>query len=177
MKAIITDFDGTLFDTQFANFEAYRRSFRDAGLSKLFGVRFDVLMKELCVPLELQEYIKERKAKHYEDLVKENFIKPNTQLLDFIEYEHSNGTKTAIASTARLKNIQTVLKHFHKENLFDAIISGEEVKHPKPLQDAYIKALVQLKVNATDAIAFEDTKIGVIAANHAGIKCIKIAIE
>lgn len=181
MKAIITDFDGTLFDTRRANFEAYRTALEDAGYvlseetyNKLFGVRFDDLMRYLSVAPDLWETVKKKKAENYRKQV--HLIRVNEDLLKFLESEHSNGVRIAVASTARLENIRTVLKHFVIENLFDCIVSGEDVEHPKPFPDVYMKALEKLHMKSEDAIAFEDTDIGVASARNAGIKCIKVII-
>lgn len=184
MKAIISDFDGTLFDTRDANFLAYQDAFVSVGLrldradyTRLYGLRFDMLMDNLNVLPQFREQIKKTKAIQYAMYVKQGYVKPNKNLLDFIESEHNNGIKTAIASTARLENMKTILDYFGKNDLFDVIVSGEDVEHGKPLPDVYIKALTKLHITADDAIAFEDTNIGVTAANHAGIKCIKITTE
>ena len=184
MKAIISDFDGTLFDTAEANFLAYQDSFRKNGLTltkedynRFFGLRFDSLMNALNVPYELHKKIKIDKAEFYLERIRYNYVNPNINLLRFIENEHNNGIKTAIASTASACNVKAILEHFRKTHLFDVVLTGEDVEHGKPDPDVYLKALEKLNVSAEDAIAFEDTPIGMLAAERAKINCINIAIR
>ena len=61
--------------------------------------------------------------------------------------------------------------------MFDVVLTGEDVEHGKPDPDVYLKALEKLNVSAEDAIAFEDTPIGMLAAERAKINCINIAIR
>ena len=56
IKAIITDFDGTLVDTFEANLRAYQQAFADQGLSltsdtyrECFGYRFERFMRCRCI--------------------------------------------------------------------------------------------------------------------------------
>lgn len=69
IKAIITDFDGTLVDTFEANFLAYHEAFKSVGKElteieyrKCFGLRFDDFMREMNVKdKDIQMIIKEKK--------------------------------------------------------------------------------------------------------------------
>ncbi len=73
IRAIITDFDGTLVDTFEANFHAYEEAFRLNGLMitrsqyrDCFGLRFDAFMQYMGISDDnLKSRIKKEKARVY----------------------------------------------------------------------------------------------------------------
>lgn len=73
IKAIITDFDGTLVDTFEANLRAYQKAFHEVALEltadryrECFGYRYDRFMQEMGVTDNtVAETIKELKKQYY----------------------------------------------------------------------------------------------------------------
>lgn len=180
IKAVISDFDGTLVDTFEANYLAYQRAFAEIGyhLSRetyraCFGLRYDKFIEK--VGLEKNDdtrKVRDLKAKYYPQYFEH--LKVNKTLVAFIRSFHSDGGKTAIASTARRENLMAALKSIGAENLFDVILCGEMVENGKPNPEIYNRALNLLQVDATEALCFEDTEIGIEAAKAAGVPVMKI---
>jgi HAD superfamily hydrolase (TIGR01509 family) len=52
---------------------------------------------------------------------------------------------------------------------FEAVVSAESEAHDKPAPHVYLAACARLGVDPSDAIAFEDSAIGVQAATRAGL--------
>ena len=180
IKLLITDFDGTLVDTFEANYNAYNKAFESVGYSlsrsdyrKCFGMRFDSFMGSIGVSDSGdREKIKDLKAEFYPDYF--NFLKLNRPLVEFIRLFHKQGGKTAIASTARGKNLNNVLEHFGLKADFDLILAGEHVKEGKPNPEIYNTVLSITEVKPENALVFEDSEIGCKAAAAAGIAFIKV---
>jgi beta-phosphoglucomutase-like phosphatase (HAD superfamily) len=81
----------------------------------------------------------------------------------------------AIATTTSRRNIESLLAvtlGLNAHGDFEAIITGEDVAKKKPDPEAYRLALARLGVSADEAIAFEDSKNGVVAARGAGLQVI-----
>jgi HAD superfamily hydrolase (TIGR01509 family) len=57
---------------------------------------------------------------------------------------------------------------------FDAIVTSDDVAHPKPAPDLYLLACERLGVDPTDALALEDSPSGIAAAKAAGLTCIAV---
>ena len=57
---------------------------------------------------------------------------------------------------------------------FQAIVTADDVEHPKPAPDLYLLACERLGVAPHDAIALEDSPSGVSAAKAAGLACIAV---
>jgi HAD superfamily hydrolase (TIGR01509 family) len=180
IKAIITDFDGTLVDTFEANFTAYCLAFKLYGLEisreqyhACFGLRFDAFMDAMKIDdANLRSNIKKEKARVYPNCF--NYLKPNVTLIDFIRKAKVSGVKTAIASTAQRGNLMNVLNYLMLEGLFDIIIAGDAVKEGKPNPEIYLTSMALLEVSPTETLVFEDTEVGLMAAERSGANVFKI---
>ncbi len=82
--------------------------------------------------------------------------------------------KVAIASSSRMPHITLVLSHLNKHYYFDAIVSGDGVKHGKPAPDIFLQTAEQLDVKPSNCLVLEDASSGVIAAEAAGMKVIAV---
>lgn len=174
IKAIITDLDGTLVDTFEANYEAYMLAFKryyyeiGYGLSRsqyqsCFGLRFDAFMDYMKVYDEkLRANIKKEKARVYPMCF--SSLKPNNTLIDFIKKAQMSGVKTAIASTAQRNNLLNVLNHLGITDIFDLIIAGDAVKEGKPSPEIYLTSMKMLNVFPEETLIFEDSNVGIQAA-------------
>lgn len=180
IKAVITDFDGTLVDTFEANLKAYQYVFARMGLMlteekyrECFGLRFDRFMEIAGIGDEsVANRIREMKRECYPDFF--GYLRPNRALMKLISAFKTSGGKTAIASTASRKNLTSAVRYLHIENLFDLIYAGQDVKEGKPSPEIYVKAMAQLGVSPTDTLIFEDSEVGVLAAQRSGAHLIKI---
>lgn len=53
--------------------------------------------------------------------------------------------------------------------LFDAVVAAEDVSHPKPAPDPYLRACALLGAEPARAVALEDSPLGVRSARAAGL--------
>ena len=180
IKAVICDFDGTLADTFAANYHAYQKAFDEQGLTlteeayrAAFGLRYDDFMRRMDIQdPQIAQSIRERKKELYPQYFR--FLRPNKQLLDFVHSMHNSGVKTAIASTARKENLQNVVAYLGIEKDFDMIQSGNDVRHGKPDPEIYVRVMEALQVSPEETLIFEDTEIGLQAAQASGAECIQV---
>lgn len=180
IKAIITDFDGTLVDTFEANLRAYQEAFFQVGrvltaekYRECFGYRFDRFMREMAVndvfiATKIKEYKKEVYPKYFEYLI------PNNKLIELISTFHQMGGKTAIASTARKENLMNAINYLSIAKHFDLIYTGVDVNQGKPSPEIYLKAIDALGVNPDEVMIFEDSPVGFQAAKESGAKYIPV---
>jgi putative hydrolase of the HAD superfamily len=59
-------------------------------------------------------------------------------------------------------------------DFFDAVICKEDVPAIKPAPDLFLAALDTLQVQPQDAVIFEDSAHGVLAANRAGVRVVLV---
>ena len=180
IKAIITDFDGTLVDTFEANYLAYKHVLNSLGIEltresyrACFGLRFNEFMEHIGVKnITLKDQIKKEKAKAYPLYFDK--LSLNCPLLNFLLFMKHNGVKIAIASTARRENLINVLNYFDITDVFDEIFTGESVTYGKPHPEIYILTMDKLGVNESETLIFEDSEVGIQAADRSGASVIKV---
>lgn len=174
IKLIISDFDGTLVDTQEANFLAYRDVLKATGYeltfaeyAECFGLRFDEFMRRLGISdVEVMKNIRIRKAEVYPRHFHK--IKINRNLVCFIESFRRSRGKTALASTAARRNLDNVLAFTGLNGLFDLIVSGDEIKKPKPDPSCYLQVMKRFNIQPHECLIFEDAPVGIEAAAASG---------
>lgn len=183
IKAIITDFDGTLVDTFEANLRAYQKSFAEVGLvltperyRECFGYRYDRFMQEMDVKdKSVANRIKELKKQYYPEFFE--FLRPNTALIQLISSFKEMGGKTAIASTARKENLMNAVNHLDIATHFDLIFAGIDVKQGKPNPEIYQKTMAALGVTPQEVLIFEDSQVGIEAAKGSGANYMIVSPE
>lgn len=99
----------------------------------------------------------------------------------FVKTLSERGFKLAVATTTKRANIdiyETVNPHIAPElafsNVFDAILTRENVSRIKPDPEVYHLALETLGVRADEALVFEDSLPGLRAAHAAGIQTVVV---
>lgn len=180
IKAIITDFDGTLVDTFTPNLKAYQRAFSDVGLTltaedykKCFGFRFERFMAAMGISdNKICMAIKERKKEYYPQYF--DYLRPNKALIDLIRSFKQMGGYTAIASTARRDNLLNALNYLDITDCFDLIYSAEDVTEGKPSPEIYNKTMEKLRVAPGDTLIFEDSEVGLQAAEASAANFLKV---
>lgn len=183
IKAIITDFDGTLVDTLEANLKAYQEAFYSVGLQlteekyrECFGYRFDRFMSAMGIfDDSVATKIKEAKKNAYPKYF--DCLKPNSPLIELIDSFHKMGGKTAIASTARRENLMNAVNHLGIANSFDLIYAAQDVKQGKPSPEIYLNAMSELNVKPDEVLIFEDSPVGFEAAKASGAKYIPVTTD
>jgi len=134
----------------------------------------EVLRTEFQLPISQDEGSKKLTQK-----IVEGYNNPSLQLFpgtaDLIKALHkTNEYKLAIASSSPKVAIKTMAKHFELEELFDVLVSGEEVKNGKPAPDVFLRTAAVLNVAPTNCVVLEDAPNGIRAAKAAGMKAITV---
>ncbi|WP_044656255.1 MULTISPECIES: HAD family hydrolase [Bacteroides] len=181
IKAIITDFDGTLVDTFEANFRAYQEAFASIGETltperyrECFGYRFEHFMLEIGInDVAKVNAIKKAKKEAYPKYF--DSLRPNKVLISLIETFKVMGAKTAIASTARKENLMNAATFLGVDKHFDLIFAGVDVKEGKPSPEIYLKAMETLGVKPEETLIFEDSQVGIDAAKGSGAQCMVVS--
>lgn len=179
---VIFDMDGLLFDTE----RIYRESWE--ALAPVFGqipnpkvpeavcgVSGSLLKKiilDYYPAIDADAYI-DACTQRVRDVLSHHVpMKPGVrQMLDYLKKNH---VKTAIASSSPRAIIIRNLSLTGLTDDFDAIVSGEEVRHGKPAPDIFLAAAAMLNAAPADCLVFEDGLHGIEAASAAG--CLPVMI-
>jgi HAD superfamily hydrolase (TIGR01509 family) len=189
LHALIFDVDGTLAETEELHREAFNQTFREfdlpwhwdqdryRALLKITGGKERMLAHAASLgiddfdPLPLHK----RKTALYNEKLAQGAIALRVGVEALIRRAKEKSLRLAIATTTSRENVETLIRVTlggDPHHWFEAISTGEDVAIKKPDPEVYQLALSRLALEADQALAFEDTKNGVLAARGAGLDVI-----
>jgi HAD superfamily hydrolase (TIGR01509 family) len=171
--AVVFDFDGVLADTDVCWRAAYERCLQRRGREldlmtskELVGASVSSAAERLGVPVE--ELGTELEASFRNSPIVAN-VGVKTLLRGL-----SGQLPMAVATNGPERLVRLGLVRIGVSKAFSVLVSAEHVANPKPAPDVYVAACVALGVDPSDAIAIEDSKVGVQAAASAGMTVISV---
>ena len=60
------------------------------------------------------------------------------------------------------------MEYFKKKELFDLILTGDDIKKSKPDPEGFLTAMKYFEIEPKDTLIFEDSPVGIEAANKSG---------
>jgi HAD superfamily hydrolase (TIGR01509 family) len=179
-SAVVFDNDGLLLDTEEAWTRAEQTLF--AGLGREFTVEHKrtLIGSSRSLAAEKLETILERPGDgealmdELHELVMEEALQgvaPRPGALALLERLTDAAIPLAVASNSERAFLERTLggAGLLHDGPFAAIVSANDIEHPKPAPDIYLEACARLGVAPGDAAALEDSPIGVASAAAAGM--------
>lgn len=180
INALLFDFDGTLLDTN----ELIIQTFL-AVLGEHFPGRFEREDILHFIGPSLEQTFTSIDPERVTELA-EQYRAINKQLHDELVTEYdgvaetlrllkARGLKMAIVSTKRGANIKRGLKLMGIEDVFDHIISMDEVSNPKPDPEPILLALEKLEASKDEALMIGDNFHDIEGGKNAGVRTAGVA--
>ncbi|MGC4378071.1 HAD family hydrolase [Fictibacillus sp. Mic-4] len=186
IKALVFDFDGLIVDTETKIFQAIEEIFEQHNCKlplelwqTCIGTKdsfdpFDYLEGQIMRSVDRDDLRIKHRTRALELLENEQ---PLPGVEDYLKAAKELGLKIALASSSTRK---WVTEHLTKLNLisyFECIKTADDVENVKPDPALYLEAVKCLGVKPEEAIAFEDSANGSLAAKRAGLYCVVIPNE
>ncbi|MHC1770324.1 MAG: HAD family hydrolase [Flexilinea sp.] len=177
LKSVLWDMDGTIIDSSELHYESWRKTFQEINVeithekfTETFGSN-----NHLCIASFLGYEPDELLFQKLSFLKESQFrklapfhAKPFPGVINWLKYFKEKHIKQAIASSAPLENITTVVKAFQLEQYFDVIVSGIDLPS-KPAPDIFLKAAHLLNCEPKYCIVIEDSTLGLLSGRSAGM--------
>ena len=193
VKALIFDVDGTLAETEEVHRAAFNAVFCEHGLPwqwdqetyrRLLTVTGgkERIRAWLAEPgaggVELSDAdiaaMHAEKTAKFGDLVDAG-IELRNGIAGLIETAQATGIRVAVATTTTRANVERLCRSVWDRtapDVFEVIVAGDDVPRKKPDPVVYVTALGLLELAPGDALAFEDSRNGVLAAKGAGLRVV-----
>ncbi|GAA5784648.1 haloacid dehalogenase [Chitiniphilus shinanonensis] len=95
-------------------------------------------------------------------------------LLELLDWLAAEGLPCGVATSTRRRIAEHHLAQTGILQRFAQTVCGDEIEHPKPAPDIYLKAAGLLGVAPGECVVFEDSNFGVQAAHTAGCRVIMV---
>lgn len=196
LEAAIFDVDGTLADTErHGHRVAFNLAFEHLGLpdrwdEELYGEllhvpggrrRLDHHLSARGMPeperARLVPALHEAKNRYFVQLVRQRRVPVRPGVCRLLDELAAAAVRVAVATTGSRSWVTELLDRLlgpDRAGRFAAVVTGEEVSHPKPDPEIYRLALGRLGCGPAGAVAVEDSGPGLRAAKAAGLACLVV---
>jgi HAD superfamily hydrolase (TIGR01509 family) len=188
IRALVFDFDGLILETETPAYQAWVEVYREFGheLPKDLwldyigreGGWFDALayLEGLTGPLADRTAIELRRDARKTELVMA--ATESAGLRALLADARSRGLRLAVCSSSTPKWVLGHLDRLGLRAFFDHVQCRDRPDlRAKPAPDLYLAACAGLGVRPDEAIAFEDSRNGMLSAQAAGMRCVVVPNE
>jgi HAD superfamily hydrolase (TIGR01509 family) len=182
--ALVFDFDGLILETELPIFLSWQELYQQHGLELPFE-KWEVNIgtaEETFDPAselrmhtgggaELEEKFLRRWDREMELIGNQP---PLPGVLDYLQDARQMGLKIGLASSSSCRWVEGHLQRLGLRKFFDSVHAKDDVRLTKPDPALYRSAVEALGVAPGQALAFEDSRNGIIAAKEAGLYCVAV---
>jgi HAD superfamily hydrolase (TIGR01509 family) len=184
IRALIFDFDGLILETEGPSYQSWEAVYRSFGLSLPFSTwstiigttqgPFDPrqeLQKQVQGNVDWEAVELQRQANE-QALIEAQPVLPG--VVPYLQDARRLGMKIGLASSSSCRWVMSHLTRLGLDVCFDCIRGADDVQYVKPDPELYLSVLNGLGVGADEAIALEDSPLGIQAAKRAGVYCVAV---
>ena len=188
VRALIFDFDGLILETETPAYQAWVEVYRELGheLPKALwldyigreGGWFDALayLESLAGPQPDRDALQTRRDTRKTELVMA--VAETAGLRELLTEARERGLKLGVCSSSTPAWVNGHLERLGLRTFFDHVQCRDRPEvRAKPAPDLYLAACAGLGVRPREAIAFEDSRNGMLSAQAAGMRCVVVPNE
>lgn len=185
VQAVVFDMDGVLIDARLWHYEALNQALEIFGAEidstehqeRFDGlptrVKLDLLTAEGRLPSHVHSLVNRVKQERTLRIAAAN-NKPNLQHLVLLGWLKSRNIKLGVATNSIRLTTNYMLRSASIVDMFDAIVTNEDVEKPKPNPEIYLESAKRLAVLPQDCLVVEDSETGATAAMAAGMTVLRV---
>jgi HAD superfamily hydrolase (TIGR01509 family) len=187
VRALLFDFDGVLWNSEAAGYQAWHETFASFGEEFPLEV-FAAYVGSLDSPDPMDELERRlgrvvdrdaaqvRRRARLTELI--DALQPLPGVEDYLREAKDRGLATAIVSTNHVDWISEGLARMGIDDGWRFVESADgDHERAKPLPTLYLAALERLSLRPHEAVAIEDSPNGIRAAKDAGLFCLAVPTE
>lgn len=179
----IFDCDGTLADSMVVHHRAWLRALAAHGAT--FDFNWDLfvsragmtlpqtvseLNSQFGIALDATSIIKTQRGEYERELAS---VQPIAEVVE-LALRVAKTRPVSVASGGERPIVQRTLELIGLRQTFPVIVTAEDVKFGKPAPDMFLLAAERMGVPAADCVVFEDSVLGIEAANRAGMASVLV---
>jgi len=178
LKAVLSDIDGTLVESNWLHAAAWRDAFARMGIHleleevrRQIGKGGDELIP-VFVPWWKRRQVEEPLKRYRKFIFEADYmgkVKPFSRVRELLQRMKQTGLKVALASSSKKDELEVYKKIANIEDLVDDNTSADDADRAKPHPDIFQATLDKLGVKAAEALALGDTPYDAEAAGKARV--------
>jgi HAD superfamily hydrolase (TIGR01509 family) len=184
IRALILDFDGLILETEGPSYQTWEEVYRFFGLSLPFSTWSTIIgttQGEFDPQRELQKQVKgevdweaveARRQAAENTLLEAQAILPGVE--QYLRDAKRLGIRLGVASSSSSEWVTRHLSRLGLLGCFDCVCTADDVERVKPDPELYLTVLERLGIRSDEAMAFEDSPLGIQAAKRAGLFCVAV---
>jgi HAD superfamily hydrolase (TIGR01509 family) len=193
LRAIIFDFDGVISDSEILHLEAFNEVLFKYGIEitredyyrEYLGLTDVDCFKALAAEggLKVENHEIGNLVKDKNEIFEEK-VRTDSRIIEgvrgFLDMLKGNNIRMAICSGALLAEIKLILQQAGLSDMFEVIVSADQVTKGKPDPEGFVLAIERLnegdgdRVTAEECVVIEDSHWGLEAAKGAGMHTIAV---
>lgn len=180
-NAYLFDCDGTIVDSMPLHYAAWRQALGEWNCpfeEELFYAWGGRPTTEIIATLNQShglsmpvETVARRKEEYYFELLPQ--LKSIPEVLEHIEAQHGRIPFAVVSGSAR-DSVTASLESLKLLDRFEILVCAGEYSKSKPDPEAFLLAASKLGVVPRECLVFEDTEMGIQAANAAGMASVRV---
>lgn len=186
IKAIIYDVDGTLVNSEPLHVKAWDETLQLYGhaltdLSHTFQstmagkkpiIIAEGMIEELTIDVEPADFLAQ-KSKRFLELAQQE-LQPMPGAVESVHRFKDAGYTLGIGTSLDRDYLNLILRRLDVTDIFDVIVTGDQITKGKPDPETYLTVAEQLGVEVEQCVVLEDAATGMASAKAAGMICIAI---
>ena len=179
LDALVFDMDGLIFDSE----RVVQRTWNDAGEQLGYGkigehiyntLGFNVKRRKeyfqgvFGQDFPMDDFNRITRAR-FQEIVAEEGLAMKPGVRELLNWAHSRGIKTAVATSSRRVYSTDLLKRADIWKLLDVAVFGDMVTNAKPDPEIYLTACSLIHAVPARSVALEDAPAGIRSAHAAGM--------
>jgi beta-phosphoglucomutase-like phosphatase (HAD superfamily) len=183
-SAFIFDCDGTLADSMPLHQEAWIHALRKHGASFEFGwelfmsragksIELTVLELNAQFGLAMDPALVAAEQRACYDVLALG-VRPLDEVVAYARDRAAAGLPVSVASGGDAVTVRQTLRTIGVSDLFPVVVTAEEVEHGKPAPDLFLLAAQRMAVAPEQCLVFEDSPLGILAAERAGMGAVLV---
>ena len=178
-EGFIFDHDGTLALSMHVHFDGWIDAFRRNGGDFEFtreiaqsyaGVGMHdtvvILNERFGTSMDPDQVVRDQEDYYFANLDR---IIPNAPVVDFARARRDEGKPISVASGSLRVTVDKTMQAIGIAELFNIVVTKDDVERSKPEPDLFLLAAERMGVAPEKCLVFEDSKLGIQAADSAGM--------
>ena len=186
IKGILFDLDGTLINSMYAHYDAWKIALKIHGIDLAKDKYFAMegmsmheialnLLKERYNSFEINDLLINLVVQKKKETISENRIKIEIYpgVMEVIDMLIKKKFKIGLVTASHLDQLNNLMDASLLDK-FNHIVTGDMVEKGKPDPESYLKGIFGLKLKREECIAVENAPLGILSAKAAGLYSIGI---